>query len=106
MLSSEPNQLPGFLLCRQWSYFFIVLARLGHVLVLDGAFRCLVTVAHSVLVPTHEAEAQVIHSRSGRTLHSLQFAVNHHRARYSTEALCAISILALFEVISDGIAEL
>jgi hypothetical protein len=98
MLSSEPAQLSGVLLCRQQSYFSFIPARFGRTLVLDDAFRCLLTVAHSILVPAHKPSSKVILSHYGRALHSLQSAVNHPRARYSSEALCATGILALFEV--------
>jgi hypothetical protein len=101
MLSLEPSQLPGVLLCRQQSYFSFIPARFGQVLVLDDAFRCLITMAHSLLIPTYKPDNSVILSQYGKALHSLQSAVNHPTARYGSEALCATGILALFEVAFD-----
>jgi hypothetical protein len=67
--------------------------------VLDDAFRCLITMAHSKLVPSHRVSDKVILARYGTALNSLQLAVNDPEARYGTEALCATGMLALFEVI-------
>ena len=98
MLSSDPTQLPGVLLCRQWSYFSFIPTRFGHTLVLDDAFRCLITAAHSILVPTYRQPDSTILSYYGKALHSLQFAVNDPKTRYEPEVLCATGMLGLFEV--------
>lgn len=98
MLSSDPAQLPGVLLCRQRSYFSFIPARFGHVLALDDAFRCLLTMAHSILVPAYKPSDEIILSYYGKALHSLQSAVNDPKAWSSPEALCAVGLLALYEV--------
>lgn len=98
VLSSEPSWLPGVLSCRQRSYFSFIPPRFGHSVALDDAFRCLITVAHSKLVPDHQSSHELIFSYYGKALRSLQSAVIDPKARYSVEALCATAILALFEV--------
>jgi hypothetical protein len=98
VLSSEPSWLPGVLSCRQRSYFSFIPPRFGHSVALDDAFRCLITVAHSKLVPDHQSSHELIFSHYGKALRSLQSAVIDPKARYSVEVLCATAILALFEV--------
>jgi hypothetical protein len=98
VLASEPSPLPGVLLCRQRSYFSYIPSHFGQTVALDDAFRCLITVAHSRLVPCHRSSHETILSNYSKALHSLQSAVNDRKTRYSTEVLCATAILALFEV--------
>lgn len=102
MFSLEPCNLRGVLSCRQHSYFSFIPSRFGHVIVLDDAFRCLITMVHSTLVPNYKPSNKVILERYGTALNSLQSAVNNPAGRYGTEALCATGMLALFEV-SDGV---
>lgn len=59
-------------------------ARFGNALVLDDAFRCLVTTAHSILVLDYRPSNNIILSYYGNALHSLQLAGNDPRARYSS----------------------
>ncbi len=98
MLQSEPAQLPSVLLCRQWSYFSFIPPRFGHVPALDDAFRSLATIVHSTLVPKHKRSSDTILAYYGKALRSLQCAVNEPAARYTAEVLCAVGMLALFEV--------
>jgi hypothetical protein len=98
VLSSDPSPLAGVLSCRQRSYFSFIPPRFGHSAVLDDAFRALITLAHSRLVPRHRSNHEIIFSNYSKALHSLQSAVNDRKARNSTEVLCATAILALFEV--------
>ncbi len=98
MLQSEPGRLPGVLLYRQWSYFSFIPSRFGHVLALDDAFRCLITVAHSNLVPAYKLSGDKILGYYGKALCSLQSAVSDPNSRYTAEVLCATAVLALFEV--------
>ncbi|KAH8807831.1 hypothetical protein F5884DRAFT_857398 [Xylogone sp. PMI_703] len=106
MITSEPNQLADVLVCRQWSYFSFIPPRFGHFLVLDDAFRCLVTATHSMLVPSHKLSDGKILSCYGRALRSLQSAVNNPTARYSSEVLCATGMLALFELLNSPLGAL
>ncbi|KAH8896580.1 hypothetical protein GQ53DRAFT_838146 [Thozetella sp. PMI_491] len=99
MLQSKPSQLPEVLLCRQWSYFSFIPPRFGHVAALDDAFRCLITVAHSSLVPAHRQSQEKILGYYGKALQSLQFAFEEPEARYTAEVLCAVGMLALFELL-------
>jgi hypothetical protein len=92
--------LSGVLLCRQRSYFSFIPPRFGHVLVLDQAFRCLLTITNSMLVPDRKLNQETVVSYYGKALQSLQSAVNDPKARYSTEVLCTTAILALFEVMA------
>ncbi|KAF4613431.1 hypothetical protein G7Y89_g15456 [Cudoniella acicularis] len=101
IFASEPSRLSGVLLCHQRSYFSFIPSRFGHSLVLDDAFRCLITVVHSMLVPDHKPSQDKILSCYGKALHSLQSAVSDPAARYSTEAICATAILALFELLES-----
>jgi hypothetical protein len=98
VLSSKPSPLPGVLLCRQRSYFSYIPSHFGHTLALDDAFRCLITSAHSKLVPCHSSRTETILSNYSKALHSLQSAVNDPKTRYSTEVLCATAVLSIFEV--------
>ena len=97
VLASEPNPLPGVLLCRQRSYFSYIPSHFGHTVALDDAFRCLLTVAHSKLVPSHRSSDETVLSNYSKALQSLQLAVSDRKTRYSTEILCATAILAVFE---------
>ncbi|KAE9374670.1 hypothetical protein N431DRAFT_372476 [Stipitochalara longipes BDJ] len=101
VLSSEPSPLPGVLLCRQKSYFSFIPSHFGHTLALDDAFRCLITSAHSKLVPCHSSRRETILSNYSKALHSLQTAVKDSKTRYSTEVLCATAILAIFELLNS-----
>lgn len=105
ILSSDPNRLSGVLSCRQRSYFSYIPPRFGQVSVLDDAFRCLITVTHSMLVPAHKSSQKTILSYYGRALYSLQSAVNDPSLRYSVEVLCATAILALFELLNSPNAQ-
>lgn len=98
VLRSEPSQLPGVLQCRQWSYFSFVPPRFGDVQALDDAFRSLVTIAHSALLPAHKRSDATILGYYAKALHSLQSAVDDPRTRHTSEVLCAAAILSLFEV--------
>ncbi|KAI8630202.1 hypothetical protein F5Y19DRAFT_429323 [Xylariaceae sp. FL1651] len=98
ILQSEPNRLKQILLCRQPSYFSFIAPRFGHFPALDNAFRCLVTVAHSKLVPNRKRSDSVILGYYGKALRSLQAAVDDPIDRYAAETLCAASILAVFEL--------
>lgn len=72
--------------------------RFGHVAALDDAFRCLVTAAHSTLVasgPQYDDKTLACYDKA---LRSLQSAVDDPKARKTPEILCAVSLLALFEV--------
>jgi hypothetical protein len=80
MLQSEPRQLPDVLLCRQWSYFSFIPPRFGHLEALDDAFRCLITIAHSVLVPEYKRSNGMILGYYGKALSSLQSAVNEPKS--------------------------
>jgi hypothetical protein len=98
MLRSEPSQLSGVLLCRQWSYFSFIPPRFGTVRALDDAFRSLITIAHSTLIPAHKRSDATILGYYSKALHNLQSAVDNPDARYTSEVLCAAAILSLFEV--------
>ena len=98
VLAARPSQLRDVLICRQRSYFSYIPTRFGSAVVLDDAFRCLITAAHAMLIPDHKPSSEKILSFYGRALRSLQSAVNDQHLRYSPDVLCATAILALFEV--------
>ncbi|KAF2111233.1 hypothetical protein BDV96DRAFT_189386 [Lophiotrema nucula] len=102
VLYSDPTQLQDVLSCRQKSYFSHVAARFGHVNVLDDAFRCLVIMAHSLLIPTQRPTDAVVLSQYGKALRSLQSAINQETLRHSSEVLCATSILASYEILNSS----
>lgn len=60
LLHLDSSQLPGILADRQWSYFSFLPSRFGHAVALDDAFRCLITAAHSLLVPNCRRSDEVI----------------------------------------------
>ena len=72
--------------------------RFGHIAALDDAFRCLVTAAHSTLVTSGPRYSDRTLACYDKALRSLQSAVDDPRARQKPEILCAVSLLALFEV--------
>lgn len=98
IFASEPARLSGVLLCHQRSYFSFIPARFGYASALDDAFRCLLTVVHSMVIPDHKPSHETTLNYYGRALNSLQSAINSPRDWYSTEVLCATAVLALFEV--------
>ncbi|KAI3322967.1 hypothetical protein HD806DRAFT_497400 [Xylariaceae sp. AK1471] len=102
VIQMEAGQLRHVLLCRQRSYFSFIPARFGHVVALDDAFRCLVTIVHSKLIPTHKRSDNIIFRYYGKALRSLQSAVDDPVNRYAAETLCAASILALFELFNSS----
>ena len=95
---SQPSQLGRVLLCRQPSYLSFVPPRFGHVAALDDAFRCLATAAHATMVATGQQYIDKVLVYYGTALQSLQSAVDNPRERQKPEVLCAVCLLALFEV--------
>ncbi|KAI0144389.1 hypothetical protein GGR57DRAFT_333748 [Xylariaceae sp. FL1272] len=102
LLRKDPTQLKSVLSCRQQSYFSFIPARFGKVAVLDDAFRALITLAHSLVAPTKSARPLVAFGHYGKALRSLQSAVDDPNSRYAPETLCAVGILALFEVLNPS----
>ncbi|KAL7952691.1 hypothetical protein V8C34DRAFT_104109 [Trichoderma compactum] len=101
LLQLDSSQLPGVLAYRQWSYFSFVPPHFGHVAALDDAFQCLVTITHSLLVPSHRQSDRVILHRYGKALQSLQKAVDEPNIRYYSETLCTTGRLAIFELLNS-----
>lgn len=106
LLQLDPSLLPSILTCRQWSYFSFVPPRFGHVAPLDDAFRCLVTITHSHLVPDHRRSDRVILQSYGKALQSLQQAFSEPNDRHSAEILCATGLLSIFEVSQERFSSL
>ncbi|KAH8897956.1 hypothetical protein GQ53DRAFT_791642 [Thozetella sp. PMI_491] len=104
MLQATPSQLSDVLLCRQWSYFSFIPPRFGHVPALDDAFRCLLIMAHSMLVPSYKPSNNIILASYGKALRSLQDAVNEPHYQCIAEVVCAAGMLALCELLhsTDG----
>jgi hypothetical protein len=78
----------------------------GHLEALDDAFRSLITAAHMMLVETEAGNIKQdgrILTHYGKALRSLQSAVNDPQKRWTTEVLCAVGLLALFEVWTLGL---
>lgn len=65
---------------------------------LDDAFRCLITAAHSLLVPNDSQGDEAILHGYGKALSSLQQAIYQPNNRYAAEILCAMGILSIIEV--------
>lgn len=65
---------------------------------LDDAFRCLITAAHSLLVPNDIRGDEVILHCYGKALQSLQQAIYQPDNRNDAEILCAMGILSIVEV--------
>ncbi|KAL7929787.1 hypothetical protein V8C35DRAFT_314791 [Trichoderma chlorosporum] len=101
LLQLNSSRLPGVLAYRQWSYFSFIPPRFGHVAALDDAFQCLITIAHSFLVPNYRQSDTVILQRYGKALQSLQKAVDEPNNRYSAEILCATGMLSIFELLNS-----
>lgn len=97
-IQSYPGQLGRVLSCRQRSYLSYIPPRFGHVAALDDAYRCLITVAHSNLVANGEQISDKVLAYYGKALRSLQSAIDNPREHQTAEILCAVSLLALFEV--------
>lgn len=65
---------------------------------LDDAFRCLITAAHSLLVPNDIRGDEVILHCYGKALQSLQQAIYQPGNGYDADILCAMGILSIDEV--------
>lgn len=65
---------------------------------LDDAFRCLITAAHSLLVPNDVRGDEVTLHSYGKALQSLQQAIYKPSNRSAAEILCAMGILSIVEV--------
>ncbi|KAK1238187.1 hypothetical protein MKX08_002766 [Trichoderma sp. CBMAI-0020] len=100
LLHRDSGQLPGILIDRQWSYFSFIPPRFGHVAALDDAFRCLITAAHSLLVPNDSRGDEVMLHSYGKALQSLQQAIYKPNNRYAAETLCAMGILSIVEILN------
>ncbi|KAL6901083.1 hypothetical protein GGI43DRAFT_403993 [Trichoderma evansii] len=106
LLQLDSSQLPGILTDRQWSYFSFIPSRFGHVVALDDAFRCLITAAHSLLVPNYRRSDEAILQCYGKALQSLQQAIYKPSNRYTAEILCAMGILSIFEILNSSKGQL
>jgi hypothetical protein len=92
------STLSNLLVCRQQSYFSFIPSRVGQTEALHNAFQCLRTVAHSTLAPSRKTSDDLIMKDYGKALRSLQCAIDDEMNRYTAETLCAIGLLAIFEV--------
>lgn len=98
VFSSQPGKLKDLLSCRQWSYFEHMYSRYGHSACLDDAIRCLIMAIQHILAPSPRTSSRVILAQYGRTLQSLQKAINDLHGWADPDALCATHILQLFAV--------
>ncbi|CAH0026970.1 unnamed protein product [Clonostachys rhizophaga] len=94
------STLSNLLVCRQQSYFSFIPSRVGQTEALHNAFQCLRTVAHSTLAPSRKTSDDLIMKDYGKALRSLQCAIDDEMNRYTAETLCAIGLLAIFEVLN------
>ncbi|KAK7222382.1 hypothetical protein V2G26_010385 [Clonostachys chloroleuca] len=94
------STLSNLLVCRQQSYFSFIPSRVGQTEALHNAFQCLRTVAHSTLAPSRKTSDDLIMKEYGKALRSLQCAIDDEMKRYTAETLCAIGLLAIFEVLN------
>ncbi|VUC29127.1 unnamed protein product [Clonostachys rosea] len=94
------STLSNLLVCRQQSYFSFIPSRVGQTEALDNAFQCLHTVAYSTLTPSRKKSDGLIMKDYGKALRSLQCAIDDEMNRYTAETLCAIGLLAIFEVLN------
>ncbi|CAI6100945.1 unnamed protein product [Clonostachys chloroleuca] len=94
------STLSNLLVCRQQSYFSFIPSRVGQTEALHNAFQCLRTVAHSTLAPFRKTSDDLIMKEYGKALRSLQCAIDDEMKRYTAETLCAIGLLAIFEVLN------
>ncbi|CAH0058206.1 unnamed protein product [Clonostachys solani] len=94
------STLSNLLVCRQQSYFSFIPSRVGQTEALHNAFQCLRTVAHSTLAPSRKKSDGLIMKDYGKALRSLQCAIDDEMNRYTAETLCAIGLLAIFEVLN------
>lgn len=100
VLGQGPTKLlPQVMRCRQWSYFDFVASRYGrgHPC-LDDALRCIALKTRAVLVPDQRRYNTEALAQYGRSLRSLQRAIDDPKSWVSADVLCATEILSLFEV--------
>ena len=98
LLAKEPFRLVHILRCRQWSYLSFLPTRYGHSACLDDATRCVAArVRQWMRYPSDPPDDRVL-SLYSKSLTSLQSALDDPVLCLLPEVLCAIAILAIYEV--------
>jgi hypothetical protein len=98
-LSKNPLQFISQLRAnKQWSYLSFLPSRYGQVACLSDATDCVTARARQIISPNWSREATAISSYV-KALDSLQKALDNPAERFKPEVLCAIEILALYEVV-------
>lgn len=97
-LSKNPLQFISQLRAnKQWSYLSFLPSRYGQVACLSDATDCVTARARQIIAPNWTRESAAISSYV-KALDSLQKALDNPAERFKPEVLCAIEILALYEV--------
>jgi hypothetical protein len=98
-LSADPSQLPSLLRKRQSSYLTYLPSRYEHSPCLKDAIDCIIARVRSILAPDDKKLRSSVVPLYVKALKSLQNALDSPVQCYEPEVLCAIEILALYEVI-------
>ncbi len=97
-LSKDLCQLRNLLHQKHSSYFAWLPIRYDHVPLLDDAVECVLARVQQIMTPNCKSRDGTVLSLYAKALKSLQTALNYPSSHLESELLCAICILALFEV--------
>ena len=96
-LSADPSQLTSLLRYKE-SYLSYLPSRYEHSACLKDAVDCIIARVRQILSPNERKLESTVIPLYLRALNSLQKALDSPIQRYEPEVLCAIEILALYEV--------
>jgi hypothetical protein len=98
MLSADLSKLTGLLRCKWTSYLTYLPSRYGHSPCLSDAIDCILARVRQILFPAETKLNSTVLPRYIKALKSLQEALYSPVQCYEADVLCAIEILALYEV--------
>ncbi|KAH8705618.1 hypothetical protein BGW36DRAFT_403159 [Talaromyces proteolyticus] len=101
IFAEEPTHLKGLLTCHEKSYFSHLPQRFGQSACLDNALFCLVIKIASLMAPCSALSNTLILAKYGKALATLQAALEGSASWTLADTLCAVEVLALFEILNS-----
>ena len=98
MLSADTSTLASLLRCNWASYLTYAPSRYAHSPCLSDAIDCILARVRQILFPAETKFNSIVLPRYIKALKSLQEALYSSSQCYEADVLCAIEILALYEV--------
>ncbi|KAB8349619.1 hypothetical protein FH972_023639 [Carpinus fangiana] len=89
---------------RQWSFLSYIPARYGHSQCCDDAVQCVAAACHSIVINNNPRSLGVL-SLYNRALKSVQSAIYDSEERLKPDTLCAVHILAFYELLNMATEE-